>query len=119
MLFFWQFPEFYSIAIYRRGEYKKAHIPVMSVIKGVKNTKIQIFFYTLAFVVASLLLTPLGYTGYIYFAVMALLGIYWIWLGAKGLSAKNSDAWARKMFHFSLIILLALCLMLAIGPILP
>ena len=119
MLFFWQFPEFYSIAIYRRSEYKKAQIPVMSVVKGVKNTKIQIFLYTLAFVVSSLLLTPLGYTGYIYFVVMALLGAYWIWLGFQGLSAKNSDAWARKMFHFSLIILLSLCLMISIGPLLP
>ncbi len=119
MLFFWQFPEFYSIAIYRRDEYKKAGIPVMSVVKGTKSTKTQIFIYTVAFVVAALLLTPLGYTGYIYFIVMALLGIYWIWLGAKGLKAKNSNAWARKMFHFSLINLLALCLMLAVGAILP
>ncbi len=119
MLFFWQFPEFYSIAIYRKDEYKKAKIPVMSVVKGVKNTKIQIFIYTVAFVISSLLLTPLGYMGYIYFIFMALLGVYWILLGAKGLKTKNSSAWARKMFHFSLIALLALCFTLAIGTLLP
>ena len=119
MLFFWQFPEFYSIAIYRRAEYKAAKIPVMSVVKGVKNTKIQIFIYTIAFVIATLLLTPLDYTGYIYFIIMALLGLYWIRLAAKGLRAKDSDAWARQMFHFSLIILLALSVMLAVGAILP
>lgn len=119
MLFFWQFPEFYSIAIYRLPEYKAANIPVMSVVKGVKNTKIQIFIYTVAFVVSSLLLTPLGYTGWIYFAVMALAGLWWIRLGWQGLSRKDSDAWARHMFHFSLIILLLLSLMLSIGAVLP
>jgi len=119
MLFFWQFPEFYSIAIYRRKEYEAARIPVMSVIKGVHSTSVQIFVYTVLFVVSALLLTPLGYTGWIYFGVMTLLGAYWIWLGAKGLRSGDSDAWARQMFHFSLIVLLALSVALAFGPILP
>jgi protoheme IX farnesyltransferase len=119
MLFFWQFPEFYSIAIYRRKEYSAARVPVMTVVKGVKNTTIQIFIYTVAFVITSLLLTIYGYTGWIYFIVMAALGLYWIKLGAEGLRTKDSDAWARRMFHFSLIVLLALSFTLSIGAILP
>jgi protoheme IX farnesyltransferase len=119
ILFFWQFPEFYSIAIYRHDEYKAAHIPVMPIVKGVKSTKIQIFIYTIAFVVTTLLLTPFGYTGWIYFVIMAGLGGWWIRLGAQGLQAKNADAWARQMFHFSLIILLALSVLLALGSLLP
>lgn len=119
ILFFWQMPEFYSISIYRRKEYAAAKVPVMSVVKGVQNTKIQIFIYTLAFVVCTLLLTVFGYTGYIYLAVMALLGGYWLRLGYLGLRARDSTAWARKMFRFSLVMILALCVMLAIGPLLP
>ena len=118
MLFFWQFPEFYSIAIYRRSEYKKAHIPVMSVVKGVASTRLQIYIYTIAFVITTLLLSPLGYTGLIYFVAMALLGLYWIRLAAKGFTAKDVDVWARQMFHFSLIALLALCVMLPLGAML-
>jgi len=60
ILFFWQEPEFYSIAIYRRKEYKAAGIPVISVIRGVKRTKQEIFIYTLLFVISTLLLTILG-----------------------------------------------------------
>lgn len=121
MIFFWQFPEFYSIAIYRKKEYAKAKVPIMSVVKGVKITKNQIFVYTIAYVISTLLLTSYGYTGWIYFVVMALSGIYFIWLGYKGLKTipKDDDAWARKMFHFSLKSLLTLCLMLSVGALLP
>lgn len=118
-LFFWQFPEFYSIAIYRKKEYAAARVPVMSVVKGVKSTKRQIFIYTVLFVAASLLLTPFGYTGWIYFIIMALFGLYWIRLGAQGLKAKDSEAWAREMFHFSLTTLLVYSVALAVGALLP
>lgn len=119
MLFFWQFPEFYSIAIYRLKEYRAANIPVMPIVVGVKNTRVQIFLYTVAFVVSSLLITFFGFTGWLYFAVMAIAGAWWIKLAAAGLKTNDSDAWARRMFHFSLNVLLLLSLMLAIGPWLP
>lgn len=119
ILFFWQFPEFYSIAIYRRKEYAAAKVPVMSVVKGVRSTIIQIFLYTLLYVASTLLLTVYGYTGYVYFAIMALVGGYWIWVGYQGLRTKTPEIWARRMFRFSMISILVLCVMLSIGPILP
>lgn len=106
ILFLWQMPEFYSIAIYRRDEYKAAGVPVMTVVKGIKNTKIQILLYTIAFVVATLLLTAYGVTGYVYLVIMGVLGAYWIWLGAKGIKTTDDDRWSRQMFRFSLIMLL-------------
>lgn len=119
ILFAWQFPEFYSIAIYRSKEYKAAGIPVLPVVKGLMRTKIEILIYTIVFVIASLLLTVFDYTGYIYFVVMAGLGLYWIWLAIKGFSVKDSDRWARQMFGFSMITILGLCVMLSVGPVLP
>lgn len=118
-LFFWQMPEFYSISIYRRSEYKAAGIPVISVVKGVRRTKAEIFFYTAAFVAATLLLRPLGHVGDIYLLVMALAGAYWLRLGFMGLKTSDNDRWARRMFHASLNILLLFCLMIAIGNRLP
>lgn len=113
ILFFWQMPEFYSIAVYRQKEYKAAGVPVISVVKGIATTRRQIFFYTAAFVAAALLLGIFGYAGYVYLAGMALLGAYWLWLAVKGLRTKNSDVWARGMFRFSLIILLAFCALIS------
>ena len=119
ILFFWQFPEFYSIAVYRRKEYKAAGIPVMTVVKGNRSTIIQIFVYTILYVFSTLTLTITGYTGWIYFAVMLLSGLYWIWLGYQGLTAEDPEKWARKMFRFSMIAILLLCVMLSVGPLLP
>lgn len=119
IIFLWQMPEFYSIAVYRRDEYKAASVPVSSVARGIKKTKVQIFFYTLAFVITTLLLTLFGYTGITYTLIMGGLGLYWLSLGFKGLTAKNSDAWARKMFRYSLIILLVFSLLISVEAYLP
>lgn len=119
VLFLWQMPEFYSIAVYRQKEYAAAGVPVISVVKGIAHTKLQIAIYTIGFVIATLLLTAYKVTGLVYLGVMALCGIYWIWLGIKGLTTKDSDAWARRMFHFSLVILLVFSFMISIDAFLP
>lgn len=119
IIFLWQMPEFYSIAVYRRDEYKAASVPVSSVTRGIKKTKVQIFFYTLAFVITTLLLTLFGYTGITYTLIMGGLGLYWLSLGFKGLTAKNSDAWARKMFRYALIILLVFSFLISVEAYLP
>lgn len=119
VLFLWQMPEFYSIAIYRQKEYKAAGVPVISVVKGIDATRVHIFVYTALFVISTLLLTYFAITGTVYFVAMALLGGYWLWLAAKGLRAKDADVWARRMFRFSLIILLAFCFLISVDAWLP
>jgi protoheme IX farnesyltransferase len=119
ILFIWQMPEFYSIAVYRMKEYKAAGVPVISVVRGIPETKIQIFIYTILFVISTLLLTVYDITNYTYAVVMGVLGLYWLWIGAQGLKKESGDAWARKMFRFSLIILLAFCFLISIDAWLP
>lgn len=119
VLFVWQMPEFYSISIYRREEYAAAGIPVISVLKGVRQTTMQIFFYTLLFAIFSLLLGVTGYAGTTYMAIMIVASIYWLWVGAQGLIVKDKETWARKMFRFSLIILMIFCALISIDAWLP
>lgn len=118
ILFLWQLPEFYSISVYRRDEYKAAHVPVISVIRGIPRTKLEILTYTILFVIATILLTIFGYTGYLYALVMGVLGLYWIWLGTNLFYATDNNLAARKMFKFSLVILLVFCAMLFVSPFL-
>lgn len=119
ILFLWQMPEFYSIAVYRKDEYKEAKVPVSSVTRGIKRTRMQIFVYTFAFVIAVLLLTAFNYTGLVYTLVMGGLSLYWLMIGFKGLTTTDSDAWARKMFKFSLIILVVFSVMISVDAYLP
>ncbi len=112
LLVFWQMPHFYAISIYRIKEYKVAQIPLLSVVKGVFVTKIHILFYVLVFSVVSLLLSILGYTGKVYFFSMLFLSLIWIIYAIVGFFVKNTDLWARRMFFFSLIINLAVCLLI-------
>ena len=118
ILFLWQEPEFYSISIFRRREYKTAGVPVISVVRGNRNTARQIFVYLALYVVTTLILTPLGYANLLYFVVMAAAGGYWLFLATRGLSGKNLEAWARKMFHVGLLNMIILCVMLPLGSLL-
>lgn len=118
-IFFWQMPEFYSIAVYRRDEYARAGVPVITVVHGIPAAKVQILIYTVAYAISSVALTPLGYTGWVYAVVMGVLGAWWIVIGIQGFRAKDDNAWARRMFRFSLIIIMAYSLMISIGPLLP
>jgi protoheme IX farnesyltransferase len=119
VLFFWQMPEFYSIAIYRKAEYAAAGVPVITVVKGVRTAIVHILGYTLAFVVSAMLLAVFGYAGLTYAVVMGACCLYWLFLAVKGLGADNPEAWARRMFKFSMIILLVFSLMISIDAYLP
>lgn len=111
----WQMPHFYAIATYRSREYAAASIPVLPLVMGKRTAKLHIMSYIVAFIVTSSLLTVFGYTGYAYFAVMMFLGLTWLSRGVKGLKAEDDDRWARKMFGFSLLVLMGWCIMLSIN----
>lgn len=115
----WQMPHFYAIAIYRLQDYRSANIPVWPLVKGLRSTKIQILIYVFAFVLASLLLTAWHITGIVFAVVMSVIGLYWFYMGIKGFRSSNDNKWARGMFGTSLIVILILDVMLAVGSILP
>lgn len=115
----WQMPHFYSIAIYRLRDYKAAKIPVNPAVRGIKNTKLQILFYIFIFVLAAAALSFFGYTGLIYLVVVAGTGLYWFFRGIAGFNTRNDEKWARGMFGFSLLALLVLSFMIAVGSVLP
>lgn len=118
-LFFWQMPEFYSIAIYRKDEYAAAHIPLISVVKGIQTTIRHIFVHTAAFTASVLGLSLAGYTSVTYAVVMGATCLYWLILAAQGFKASDTNAWAKRMFRFSLVVLLLFSLMISIDITLP
>lgn len=119
ILFFWQMPEFYSISIYRRKEYAKAGVPVSSVVRGMEATKRQIFVYTVLTVLCIVGLGAMPLASSSYLLVMLLVSVYWLKLAGEGLNRKSGDAWARRNFHFSLIVLIVFSLIISFNPYLP
>lgn len=115
----WQLPHFYSIAIVHLDEYAAAKIPVLPVVHGVAATKRQIVGYIVGFTLAATMLTFSGYTGYRYLAVVVVLGTAWLALALRGYKSSDDQAWARKLFICSILIVPILCFMMAIDFALP
>lgn len=110
ILFFWQLPHFYAIAIYRCKEYAAAGLPVLSVAKGISATKIQMLIFVVCFAVVAMALALVGDIGLLYLFVLTILSILWVVYGVKGYFMKDVNKWAKQMFGISLIINLAISL---------
>ena len=117
ILVVWQMPHFYAISIFRRKDYKKASIPVLSITRGVKVTKKYIIAYILLFIFIGLLPTFFGVTGLVFLFVMLLAGVYWLYIGLSNYSNEN-DVWAKKIFGSSLLVLLAFCFASVVNSVL-
>lgn len=113
ILLLWQMPHFFAIAIYHIKDYSAASIPVLPIQRGVPATKVQMLFYIVAFTGTAFMLTFLGYTGSVYLIITALLGISWFTLCAFGFNSSNDIQWARKMFIYSLVVIMTLCVTIA------
>lgn len=115
----WQMPHFYTIGMFRAGDYKAAGLPILPVARGMHTTKIRIIGYIVAFNIAIVALKIAGYAGYTFLVVMLIFGLVWLWRAILGLKTSNDVRWARKTFFFSLLVLLAFCASAAVGSILP
>nr|WP_314487892.1 heme o synthase [uncultured Pseudomonas sp.] len=114
MFSLWQMPHSFAIAIFRFNDYRAANIPVLPVARGVLAAKKQILLYILAFVLATLMLTLGGYAGIGYLVVAAAMGLYWLYMAWGGYKAQDDSKWARKVFGFSILTVMALSLMMSV-----
>ncbi|KGR92194.1 protoheme IX farnesyltransferase [Ureibacillus massiliensis 4400831 = CIP 108448 = CCUG 49529] len=99
IMFAWQPPHFYALAMKRKNEYSAANIPMLPVVKGFRRTKISMLLWILLLIPLPFLLYKLG----IVFLVLAtLLNLGWLCLAISGFSTKDDIKWANKMFVYSL-----------------
>lgn len=125
----WQMPHFYAIGIYRAKDYAAAKLPILPVTKGAGRTKFEIIAYMALYVCSTLALTvAIPHASY-WFAIPAVGGALW-WLVValrryphakdQGNAITAADeAWARKTFLQSLVVLLLLSaglILQTIGP---
>jgi protoheme IX farnesyltransferase len=109
ILFLWQMPHFYAIAMYRLKDFKAASIPVLPLQKSLAYTRRSIMAYIFVFTLASASPTYFGYAGPMYGVVALALGILWFVMGIAGFREQADGPWARKMFLFSIVNITVLC----------
>lgn len=117
IFFFWQPPHFLPLAMKRTEEYRAAGIPMLPVVRGFAETKMQILLYTAAMVPVSLMLYGLGYEGIIYLVTSAVLGLVFLGRAIQGLFVKDDLAWSKKLFGFSLLYLTAMCIVMIVSAV--
>ncbi|WP_395947244.1 heme o synthase [Caedibacter taeniospiralis] len=103
ILFCWQMPHFFAIAIYRKDDYAAANIPVLPLKRSMLYTQVNMLIFILLYVAATLMLAMVAYVHILYLAVALILGIYWLDLSIKGFKTDNASQWARKMFILSIV----------------
>ncbi len=108
VLFLWQVPHFAAITLFRRDDYANAGLKVVSVDRGERGAKHVVVLYTVLLVATTLLLVPFRVAGMHYLAVAAVLGAVFLAFGVRGLFAGAGARWAKQLFAYSIVYLVAL-----------
>lgn len=109
ILFTWQHPHFYAIALMHREDYKRGGFEMLPLIKdGLKKTFRQTLVYTVLMILVSVLPTVIGLSGWIYFAGAFMMGLYFF-SHAVDLCLQPIDSFSpNQLFKASLVYLPAL-----------
>jgi protoheme IX farnesyltransferase len=112
ILFIWQPPHFWALALLRCDEYRRAGLPMLPVARGVAVTKARMLLYTLILVPVTLLMYSLHLVGVTYLAFALALGALYIGLTIAFVRLPLTAKRARRLFAFSIIYLLVLFYMM-------
>jgi heme o synthase len=99
MMFIWQPPHFYALAMKRVEEYRAANIPMLPVVKGFAVTKHHIVAWVIALLPLPFFLWDLGM---FFFILATAFNIGWLALGLAGYKMKDDIKWSKLMFVYSL-----------------
>jgi protoheme IX farnesyltransferase len=116
ILFLWQMPHFLALAQLYRADYARAGFRMLTVEDATgRGAGRQAVLYALALVPVSLLPTPLGLAGPVYFFGALALGIAFLASGLGMAADPYSTRAARRLFHASLLYLPAICVLILVG----
>jgi protoheme IX farnesyltransferase len=107
IIFFWTPPHFWALSLYRADDYARAGIPMLPVVRGERETRLQILLYTLLLVPLGVAPWLIGLCGPIYGAVAIVTGAVMLALAIRLLSDR-SDRAAKHLFAFSILYLFLL-----------
>ena len=108
IIFFWTPSHFWALSLYKSDDYKKAKIPMLPIISGIKTTKLNILIYAIILFPVSVSPFFFKFSGEIYLIVSTFLSGYYVFLSYqlfKAKSLRNEKKLATKLFAYSILYL--------------
>lgn len=108
IMFIWQPPHFWALALLRKEEYRQAKLPMLPVTHGDQVTKNRMLLYTVALLPTSLAMYWLQLVGPVYLVLAAVLGVTYLALTIDFARKPITHKSTKKLFGFSILYLLGL-----------
>jgi protoheme IX farnesyltransferase len=101
VIFLWTPPHFWALALRLKGDYARAQVPMLPVVRGEAAARRQILVYTLVLVAVTLAVVVTGVLGLLYLGGAVILGGVFIGLALVNLRSRR-QRWSRLLFDYSI-----------------
>jgi protoheme IX farnesyltransferase len=108
IIFVWTPSHFWALSLYKSDDYKKAKIPMLPIISGVKITKLNILIYAMLLFPVAISPFFLNFLGEIYLIIATILTGYYVFISYqlfKAKSLRKEKKLATKLFAYSILYL--------------
>ncbi|MFF0374477.1 heme o synthase [Actinoplanes missouriensis] len=115
VVFFWQMPHFYALAIKYKDDYARAGIPMLPVVRSMNRVNFEIVLYTVLTLAASFVAWPLG-LGPIYGVTAIVMGLAFLAEAVRLAYVTRAGAPVNPMrlFHLSITYLTVVFMAVAV-----
>ena len=107
IIFMWTPPHFWALSLFAKGDYERVGVPMLPVVAGQRETRKQILIYSLLLAPLAVLPTALGMAGWLYGAVSAGTGCWFVYLALRCWFGEDMTQ-PRRLFIFSIFYLFGL-----------
>jgi protoheme IX farnesyltransferase len=112
IIFLWTPPHFWALSLFVRSDYANANVPMLPVVAGIQNTRLQILLYSITVAIAGIAPYALGLTGLIYGVSALVLNAIFLVLAVSVFANRAEEVSGmkpeRRLFAFSILYLFAL-----------
>jgi protoheme IX farnesyltransferase len=121
IVFYWTPPHFWALALRIRGDYAAAGVPMLPVVRGIRETSRQIALYTILLVALTAVFAVVARMGLIYAIVAAVLGVLFLYrawiLWRQGAAPEPSTQQAIRLYRYSITYLTVLFAAVALDTV--
>lgn len=118
IIFTWTPPHFWALAIHRHREYAKINMPMLPVTHGLQYTRLNVLLYTLLMIGSTYMPFIINMSGLIYLVGITVLNGIFLHHAIQ-LFRNKEPRYALKTFHFSIVYLMMLFVLLLVDHFIP